>query len=100
MFLPIKPGVSYKKEDMPTIDYSSRSDKEYFKHQIIVLSLCSLALIGALVLAIVSNLFNVCWCALTICATPILVMWVILIKDYVKYKRKMNSNRLRNETRR
>ena len=92
MFLPINPWASYKKEDMPTIDYSSRSDKEYFKHQIIVLSLDSLALVGASVLAIVSNLFKVCWCALTICAIPILVMWVILIKDYVKYKRKLNLN--------
>ena len=92
MFLPINPWTSYKKEDMPTINYSFRSDKEYFKHQIILLSLVSLALIGALLLAIVSNLFKVCWCALTICATPILVMWVILIKDYVKYKRKLNLN--------
>ena len=92
MFLPINPLASYKKEDMPTINYSSRSDKEYFKHQIIVLSLCSLALIGASVLAIVSNLFKVCWRALMICAIPILVMWLILIKDYVNYKRKLNLN--------
>lgn len=73
MLLPINPWASYKKEDMPAIDYSSRSDKEYFKHQIIVLGLCSLALVGASVLAIVSNLFKVCWCALTICAIPISV---------------------------
>ena len=97
MFLPINPWASYNKEDMPTINYSSMSDKEYFKHQIIVLSLCTLALIAASVLAIVNNLFNICWCALTICAIPIFVMWVILIKDYVKYKRKRNLNCLRNE---
>ena len=92
MFLPINPWTSYKKEDIPTINYSSRLDKEYFKHQTILLSLVSLALIGASVLAIVSNLLKVCWCGLTICAIPILVMWVILIKDYVKYKRKWNLN--------
>lgn len=92
MFFPINPWASYKEEEMPTIDYSSRSDKEYFRHQTIVLSLCSLALIGASVLAIVSNLFNVCCCALMICAIPILVMWVMLIKDYIKYKRKLNLN--------
>ena len=54
MFLPINPWTSYKKEDMPTIDYSFRSDKEYFKHQTIVLSLCSLALIVALVSSVIA----------------------------------------------
>ena len=39
-----------------------------------------------------NDLFKVCWCALTICAILILIMWVILIKNYVKYKRKLNLN--------
>lgn len=85
----INPWVSYKKEDIPSIDYSSLSDKEYFKNQTILLSVCSALLIGALILTIISGLLGMCWCALTIVTVPILIFWAIHIKDYIKYRKKL-----------
>lgn len=85
----INPWASYKKEDIPSIDYSSLSDKEYFKNQTILLSVCSAFLIGALILTIINGLLGICWCALTIVTVPILIFWAIHIKDYIKYKKKL-----------
>lgn len=85
----INPWSSYKKEDIPSIDYSSLSDKEYFKNQTILLGVCSTFLIGALILTIISGLLGICWCALTIVTALILMCWATLIKDYIKYKKKL-----------
>lgn len=85
----INPWVSYKKEDIPSIDYSSLSDKEYFKNQTILLGVCSAFIIGAFILTIISGLLGICWCALTIVTVLILMCWATLIKDYIKYKKKL-----------
>ena len=92
MFLPVNPWASYQAEDIPTINYSSLSDKEYFKKQTILLGVCSAFLIGVLILTIISGLLGICWCALTIVTVPILMCWVSLIKDYVKYKQKIKNS--------
>lgn len=85
----INPWSSYKTEDIPSIDYSSLSDKEYFKNQTILLGICSALLIWAFILTIISGLLGICWCALTIVTIPILMLWAIHIKDYIKYKKKL-----------
>lgn len=91
MFLPVNPWSSYKKEDIPSIDYSSSSDKEYFKKQTILLGVCSAFIIGAFILTIISGMLGIFWYALTIVTVPILICWAILIKDYVKYKQKIKK---------
>lgn len=93
----INPWVSYKKEDIPSIDYSSLSDKEYFKNQTILLGVCSALFIGALILTIISGLLGMCWCALTIVTVPILIFWAIHIKDYIKYRKKLKLKYFKNE---
>lgn len=92
----INPWASYNKEDIPSIDYSSLSDKEYFKKQTILLGACSALLIGALILTIISGLLGICWCALTIVTVPILIFWAIHIKDYIKYRKKLKLKYFKN----